>query len=106
MHNLLSDGAHRVDQLRRAEEARNQAEPCPGSGTFLDRDKPHRTEYYSGNWGTCPECQGQITVVRGRFQRTAQAQAHHRLSQRRPGFMPTTSRLPPPRFCASAIKAA
>lgn len=38
------------------EQAARKAARCPGSGTFLDRDQPHRVGYYSGNWGTCPEC--------------------------------------------------
>lgn len=33
-----------------------QKERCAGSGTVLDHDKPHRTGFYSGNWGTCPVC--------------------------------------------------
>jgi len=37
------------------EKAAKEAAKCPGSGTYIDRDLPHRTGYYSGNWGTCPE---------------------------------------------------
>lgn len=38
---------------------------CSGTGTFLDRKQPHRAGYYSGNWGTCPECGGQVTLTSG-----------------------------------------
>lgn len=38
------------------EKAAKDAAKCPGSGTYLDQDKPHRVGYYSGNWATCPEC--------------------------------------------------
>lgn len=43
--------------------AAKAAEKCPGSGTYLDRSQPHRAGYYSGNWGTCPECSGHITLT-------------------------------------------
>lgn len=36
---------------------------CPGTGSYLDRDQPHRVGYYRGNWGTCPECGGQVTLT-------------------------------------------
>jgi hypothetical protein len=39
---------------------------CPGTGSNLDREKPHRVGYYSGNWGTCPECGGQVTLTSSR----------------------------------------
>lgn len=38
---------------------------CTGTGTYLDRKQPHRAGYYSGNWGTCPECGGQVTLTSG-----------------------------------------
>lgn len=39
---------------------------CPGTGTYLNRDKPHRVGYYSGNWGTCPECGERVTLTSAR----------------------------------------
>lgn len=36
---------------------------CAGTGTYLDRKQPHRVGYYSGNWGTCPECGGRATLT-------------------------------------------
>lgn len=39
---------------------------CSGTGSYLDRDKPHRVGYYSGNWGTCPECGEQVTLTSAR----------------------------------------
>lgn len=39
---------------------------CPGTGSNLDREKPHRVGYYSGNWGTCPECGEQVTLTSAR----------------------------------------
>lgn len=39
---------------------------CSGSGKFVNRDLPHRTGYYSGNWATCEgECGQRQTVLKG-----------------------------------------
>lgn len=53
---------HWTNALEEAAKARKAAQ-CVGSGTFLNRDLPHRTGYYSGNWGTCPECSDRVTVT-------------------------------------------
>lgn len=29
---------------------------CEGSGRYLNRELPHRTGFYSGNWATCEHC--------------------------------------------------
>lgn len=50
--------AHEVAKAERA------AAQCSGSGTYLDSDKPHRTGYYSGNWGTCPQCAARPAVTK------------------------------------------
>lgn len=36
---------------------------CSGSGSYLNRDLPNRTGYYSGNWGTCEVCGERPTVT-------------------------------------------
>lgn len=36
---------------------------CTGTGSYLDRKKEHRAGYYSGNWGTCPECGERVTLT-------------------------------------------
>ena len=36
---------------------------CPGSGQNMDPDKPSRTGYYTGNWGTCPVCGDHVTLT-------------------------------------------
>lgn len=46
---------HWTNALEEAAKARKSAQ-CPGSGTYLNRDLPHRVGYYSGNWATCPDC--------------------------------------------------
>lgn len=33
------------------------------TGQYMDRDKPSRTGYYTGNWGTCPECGAHATLT-------------------------------------------
>lgn len=38
-------------------------EVCTGSGSFVDTSLPHRVQFYSGNWGTCPECGERVTIV-------------------------------------------
>lgn len=53
---------HWTNALEEAAKARKAAQ-CPGSGTYLDRNKPYRTGYYSGNWGTCPECDARPSVT-------------------------------------------
>jgi len=40
-----------------------KATQCAGSGTMYDPNLPHRTGYYTGNWATCPDCGGQISVT-------------------------------------------
>jgi hypothetical protein len=35
---------------------------CDGSGEFYAPALPHRTGYYSGNWGTCPACATRQTI--------------------------------------------
>ena len=45
------------------EKAAREAARCKGSGTYLDKDLPHRTGYYSGNWGTCPECKAKPALT-------------------------------------------
>lgn len=37
---------------------------CEGSGTFPNRDLPHRLGFYSGNWATCSHCNKAQTVLR------------------------------------------
>jgi hypothetical protein len=41
---------------------RRDPSACSGSGQYFDRDQPHRTGYYSGNWATCPGCGTRQTV--------------------------------------------
>lgn len=36
---------------------------CAGSGRYLNRDLPHRTGYYSGNWATCEVCHEHASVT-------------------------------------------
>jgi hypothetical protein len=36
---------------------------CSGSGSFVNRELPNRTGFYSGNWGTCPDCGQRVTIV-------------------------------------------
>lgn len=48
---------------RELDAAAKKAAKCPGSGTMLDRDKPHRTGYYAGNWGTCPNCDARPAIT-------------------------------------------
>jgi len=38
-------------------------ETCTGSGSFVNRELPNRLGFYSGNWGTCPDCGERVTVV-------------------------------------------
>lgn len=45
------------------EKAAREAARCKGSGTYLDKNLPHRTGYYSGNWGTCPECKAKPALT-------------------------------------------
>ena len=42
-----------------------QADPsvCTGSGKFVNRDLPNRLGFYTGNWGTCPDCGERVTIV-------------------------------------------
>lgn len=46
------------------EAAKKKAAQCPGSGTYLDSSQPHRKGYYSGNWGTCPDCGDKVTLTK------------------------------------------
>lgn len=43
--------------------AEKKADKCEGSGSFIDRDLPHRTGYYRGNWATCPSCAERVTLT-------------------------------------------
>jgi hypothetical protein len=36
---------------------------CEGSGSYLNRDLPHRAGFYTGNWGTCEACGTRQTVT-------------------------------------------
>lgn len=56
-------------------KAAREREQCPGTGTFLDRSKPHRAGYVTGNWGTCPECGGEVTLTSGMKLRSHKASA-------------------------------
>lgn len=48
-------------------DAAKQANRCPGGGRSVDTALPHRVGYYSGNWGTCPECAARITITKGSY---------------------------------------
>lgn len=50
--------------LDEAAKAKKAAQ-CAGSGKYMDNALPHRTGFYSGNWATCPDCKGQITITTG-----------------------------------------
>lgn len=43
--------------------AAKAAKSCPGSGKYYSPDLPHRTGYYTGNWGTCAECGERVTLT-------------------------------------------
>ena len=41
---------------RELEAEKRKAARCEGSGLPVNKDLPHRTGYYSGNWVTCEKC--------------------------------------------------
>ena len=43
--------------------ADKKADKCEGSGTYINRDLPHRTGFYRGNWATCGSCQERVTLT-------------------------------------------
>ncbi len=48
---------------RELEAAAKAAANCSGSGSYYDSKLPNRTGFYSGNWATCPDCGGHITIT-------------------------------------------
>ena len=63
---------HWTNALELAAEARKNSQ-CSGSGSYLNRDLPHREGFYTGNWGTCETCGERATLTKTNKLRTHKA---------------------------------
>lgn len=54
-------------------KAKREEGKCAGGGKTYNGDLPHRTGYYSGNWGTCEVCGDKVSITS-----TGKLRAHKR----------------------------